>query len=125
MVNITQEFGKAVYVIKGYGPEGITINDQVYTQSLVVAPDHLDIGWGPTTCAGLSVEAMDAVMRLNPELVVLGTGSTLTFPGRDILLHMRQQGIGLEVMDTAAACRTYNILMSEGRNVAAALIRLG
>jgi uncharacterized protein len=62
------------------------------------------------------------VLDLNVKVVLLGTGEQLRFPTPDTTRHLVEQGIGVEIMDTAAACRTYNVLVSEGRAVAAALI---
>ena len=70
----------------------------------------------------LSDDHLAAVHELEPEVVLLGTGARQTFPDRELMLGLLQAGIGLEIMDTASACRTYNVLMSEGRRVVAALI---
>ena len=70
----------------------------------------------------LSSEGLEKLKNLGTEIILLGTGKTLRFPPREVLKSFFQAGIGLEVMDTQAACRTYNILAGEGRYIAAALI---
>lgn len=108
--------------IRAQAPGEVRINDAIYVRSLIVMPSEIVPDWGPTDFAGLNTDHFEAIARLKPELVLLGTGARLVFPHPRLTLALIQAGIGLEVMDTAAACRTYNILMGEGRAVAAALI---
>lgn len=112
----------AAYRIRGYEPGQVTINDRVIITSAIVTPDKLYADWPPARFEQLKLEHMEAVIELSPEIVLLGTGQRQHFPARNIMLSLLERGIGLEVMDTGSACRTYNILMSEGRRVAAALI---
>jgi uncharacterized protein len=90
--------------------------------SFVLSPKHLLRDWTPTSIDDLQAEHLDPIIELQPELVLLGTGTRLTFPAPQLLASLHRQRIGVEVMDTAAACRTYNILMGEGRFVVAGLI---
>jgi len=78
--------------------------------------------WGPETITGLNTDHIRQLWRLKPELVILGTGNKLVFPAIEIYASLIQQNIGIEFMDTRAACRTYNIVMGEGRNVVAGII---
>jgi uncharacterized protein len=110
------------YRIQGYGEGEIRINEVRYRESLLVTPDTLITEWGPRSVATIGPEDFRAVHDLDPEVVLLGTGEQQTFPGRELMLSVLETGVGLEVMDTASACRTYNVLMSEGRRVVAALI---
>lgn len=112
----------AAYLIRRYEPGRITINDETVTASVVLTPETLLRDWPPSRFEDLERTHLDAVLELEPEVVLLGTGESQRFPSRDIMLTLLERGIGIEVMDTAAACRTYNILMGEGRRVAAALI---
>lgn len=121
-MRITQDFGDATYVIRAYDTGMVMVNETNFNQSLVVMPDHLEPNWQPKDLEELTVEHLEPIVALNPELVILGTGVRLRFPGPHVQAYFVQHGIGIEVMDTPAACRTYNILMSEGRNVACALI---
>ena len=90
--------------------------------SFIVSPRHLLRNWAPENIDSLLADHLSAIIELQPELVLLGTGPQLKFPAHSILAEVHQQRIGIEIMDTAAACRTYNILMAEGRFVVAGLI---
>ena len=124
-MNITQEFGDASYVIRGYQAGAVIVNETTYKHSLLVMPEHLNSDWEPQLLEDIAEKHLQQIVELGPEVVILGTGSHFQFPGGDVQRYFLQRGIGIEVMDTAAACRTYNILMSEGRNVACALLLEG
>ncbi|WP_295385569.1 Mth938-like domain-containing protein [uncultured Thiodictyon sp.] len=111
-------------LIQAYGPEGIRIGARTYRGGLIVTPGRIIADWGPIDSAGLSAEHLQALIDLNPELIVLGTGATQVFPDPSFYAAALERRIGLETMDTAAACRTYNILMAEGRLVVAGLLPL-
>ncbi len=113
---------EGAYHIQGYADGEIRINDVRHAESLLVTPDTLVTEWGPDSLQALNEAHLTAVHELEPEVVLLGTGARQTFPDRGLMLGLLQAGIGLEIMDTASACRTYNVLMSEGRRVVAALI---
>ena len=85
-------------------------------------PDRIAEDWKVQNFEALVEDNTEALAALKPELVLLGTGDVLRFPDPRLLVNLTHAGIGAEVMDTRAACRTYNILAEEGRNVAAALI---
>ncbi|MGI9305273.1 MAG: Mth938-like domain-containing protein [Gammaproteobacteria bacterium] len=121
-MNITQDFGNATYLIRGYDAHEIRINDSSYTRSVLITPDFLDSEWPPQRVEEIATKHIEAIAALKPEVVVLGTGAKIKFPAREISHFFLERGVGVEIMDTPAACRTYNILMSEGRNVAAGLI---
>lgn len=109
-------------VVTGYGARHILVNGTRFERSLVVLPDRLIQDWGPSGGQPLSAEAVSGLAALGVSIVLIGTGEKLDFPPPDILRPLIEAGIGFEVMDTPAACRTYNILMGEQREVAAALI---
>ncbi len=100
----------------------IEVNKQRYTQTLIVMPQSLIQDWQVFSFGDLSNEHFRQIADLNPEVVLLGTGATHLFLHPKHYQLLTEKGIALECMSTAAACRTYNILMSEGRNVAAALL---
>lgn len=110
------------HLITAYDEGYIEINKQRYTQNLIVMPQTLIQGWQVTSFAALTNEHFREIADLKPEVVLLGTGAKHLFLHPRHHQHLTDNGIALECMSTAAACRTYNILMSEGRIVAAALI---
>lgn len=110
------------FYIKSYSPGEIQINEQLFQQSVILSPSELIENWPPQTIADLKIEHLAAIFTLKPNVVILGTGSKQQFPTADILDLFEKQHIGIEVMDTNAACRTYNVLTSEARNVVAALL---
>ena len=106
----------------GYGTGYVMINHVRYEQSLVVLPDRIIENWEPETFEQLKTEHFEFLLSLQPEMVLVGTGSVLRFPHPSLTKILIASGIGVEVMDTAAVCRTYNILMAEERRVAAAIV---
>ncbi|WP_119154359.1 Mth938-like domain-containing protein [Caldimonas tepidiphila] len=109
-------------VISGYTPQHIAINGQPWTQSMLV-PWAGEVGsWDVTRFDEMSAGHLASVAQLAPELVIIGTGARQRFLRPDVLRPLIEARIGFEIMDTAAACRTYNILVSEGRSVVAALL---
>lgn len=115
------------YLITAFDDGLVKINLQTYTNSLILMPNILIDDWlsatpMPHALKALTVENIATIAQLNPEVVLLGTGKTHQFMHPKMVAALTQMNIAVEFMSTAAACRTYNILMSEGRNVAAALI---
>jgi uncharacterized protein len=105
----------------GYGPGYVSVNGSRREVSTVVLSDRI-LDWEVAGFASLTESVFADLARLPVELVLLGTGATLCFPHPRLTQPLRDAGIGLEVMDTSAACRTYNILLGEDRRVAAALL---
>lgn len=118
------ETGGQANLIRTYAAGCIVVNQESYSHSLIVLPQQIVADWGPQDFEALAPTHFDALVALNPEVVLLGTGQRQRFPRAELLTSLVTAGIGWEVMDTAAACRTYNILMGEGRNVAAALLMI-
>jgi uncharacterized protein len=106
----------------GYGAGYVEVNGKRHASSLVVSAERLVTDWPATSIDALGADHLAAILELKPEIAILGTGSTFRFPEPARLALLHQARIGVEVMDTQAACRTYNILLGEGRNVVAALI---
>jgi uncharacterized protein len=111
-------------VIRSYGPGQVRIRDDLYHASLIVTPTKIISDWPPQSFDDLAASYLEALVVLEPELVVLGTGKYLRFPAPAVTSVLIDAKVGFEVMDTGAACRTYNILMSEGRKVVAALLMI-
>ena len=110
------------YLITGYGLGFVEINQQRSFANLIVMPDKLVLDWPATDFANLNGVHFMQIVDLKPEVVLLGTGEKHQFLHPKIAQQLIENGIALECMTTSAACRTYNILMSEGRHVAAALL---
>ena len=114
------------YLITGYGAgdDGsfVEINKQRYTRNLIVMADKLILDWQATDFANLTEMHFEELLDLKPEVVLLGTGEKHQFLHPKVAQTLTKNNIPLECMTTAAACRTYNILMSEGRHVAVALL---
>jgi uncharacterized protein len=106
----------------GYGEGYVLVNARRYEHSLVVLPGQLIENWGMSDVGALGEDQISFLTGLHMEIILLGTGGELRFPHPRLLRPLALAGIGVEVMDTRAACRTYNVLLAEGRNVAAALI---
>ncbi len=109
-------------VITGVGPGWIRIGVREYRENVVMTAERIAPGWAPGGFDQLGAADFDSVVALAPEIVLLGTGATQQFPHPRITRSLTDAHIGVEVMSTPAACRTFNILAAEGRKVAAALL---
>ena len=109
-------------IFSGYGPGYVVVNNKRYEKSLITMPDNIIEDWQALTAEQLTEDHFELLIPYEPEIILLGTGTTLRFPSPLVTKNLLKLKIGVEVMDTNAACRTYNILMAEGRNVAAALL---
>jgi uncharacterized protein len=112
----------ALNTFTGYGEGYVMVNGARLERSVVVLPDRLVPDWPPNAFDELAPEHFAALQGLGCEIVLLGTGNRQRFPGAEVIAPLLRAGIGVEVMDLQAACRTYNILMAEQRKVAAALL---
>lgn len=109
-------------VFTGHGQGYVRIGETDHHDNLLVTPDRLIGGWAPGGFDALSESDFTALAALKPEVALFGSGATMRFPHPRLTRALAEAGIGLEVMDTPAACRTYNILAAEGRRVAAAIL---
>ena len=110
-----------VNTITGYGEGYVMVNGERRASSVVVLPDRVE-QWSAAAFDALTLEDFAFLKNLDVEIVLLGTGPRQRFPHPRLTAALAQAGIGLEVMDVQAACRTYNILVAEERKVAAALL---
>jgi uncharacterized protein len=99
----------------------ITVSGERYARTIVLTQDEVFEDWDPKPIADLSDADFDTLLALSPEIVLLGTGSSNVFPPRELIFAFARRGVGLECMDTAAAARTFNVLATEGRQIAAVL----
>lgn len=122
MPGLILDNNQARYQIRSYQPGEIKINKQILTSSVIVTPDKLIENWQPQTSDELSAESFNILIELKPDIVIIGTGSEIVFLEPELYGELINLGIGVEFMDTRSACRTYNALSSENRDVAAALV---
>ena len=108
--------------ISRHGAQGVIINGVEYRDSVIVPWRGSVTPWAVDGFASLTAAHFAELAALQPELVIFGSGNRIRFPRPELLQALMSRRIGLETMDTAAACRTYNVLLAEGRNVVAALL---
>lgn len=110
--------------IRHYSPGEIRVGGSDYERSVIVTPRRVIPDWAPQTIEALTREHLDRLLAIDPrpDMILLGTGTRQHFPERETLAPLFAAGLGVEIMDTAAACRTWNIVLAEGRRAAAALI---
>ena len=113
---------KGVNAVTACGPDEIRVGPHVIRRSVILSPKQIIFDWPVSSISNLSIEDLAPALKLEPEIVLLGTGMRLAFPAGEIQAGILSRGVGFEVMDTAAACRTFNILLAEDRSVVAALI---
>lgn len=122
-MQLSHERPDYAWVLRGADGRRARVNDRVLERSLALAPDRLVEDWdAPATAAALEPRHLEPLLALAPELVVLGTGERQVFPPAAAMAACLTRGIGIEVMDNAAAARTYNVLAGEGRKVVVALL---
>ena len=100
----------------------ITIGDEVIRENVVLLRDQVLRGWKVKDPSTVTIVDLEDALAHQPEIILFGTGWLNCLPPRELVFALARRGIGLEAMDTPAACRTFNILVSEERNVAALLI---
>ena len=110
------------YYIRSYSEGHIVLNTGSYQQSLVIFGDQLITNWPVPTIGQLTSKHLIDLLAYKPEIVLLGTGKKQVFPPSELLAPTFDYGIGIEIMSTTSAAKTYNILAAEGRNAMAALI---
>lgn len=121
-MGLTRDDNTAQFQIQSFQPGRIQVNDVVYTSSIIVSSDRLIKNWRPQIISELTRDDLSIIIDLSPAILLLGTGGDLAFPDLDVYGDLINEGIGVEVMDTRAACRTFAALTAENRNVVAALI---
>lgn len=122
MPSLTLDDNSALYQIRAYQPGEITVNDKVFNNSVIVTPTQLVSDWPPQTVQELTAQHFAWIAATRPDILLIGTGAKMVFLPQEIYGELINLGIGVECMDTSAACRTYNALSAENRNVAAALL---
>lgn len=113
------------HIIRAYDAHSVNINGMVFKQSLVVSKHHLVTDWRVRSIEDLNETLLAELLVIQPEVILIGTGQKLQFPHPQCYASLLNQGIGVEFMDSGAACRTYNILRGEERQVVAGIILPG
>lgn len=113
--------GAGLNLFSGYGTGFVAVNNVRYEKCVVVSPQAV-IEWGVSGFEALTAADFGFIEALKPEIMILGTGATQRFPRPELTRALAATGMGVEVMDSRAACRTYNILATEGRKVVAAIL---
>ena len=108
--------------ITGYGDGYVEINQTPYAHAVLLSSDGAISAWTAQSFDSLEASHFTQMVELKPELILIGTGSKKRFPKPELLKSLILANIGFEIMDSQAACRTYNILVGEGRQVLLALI---
>ncbi|MEW9570599.1 Mth938-like domain-containing protein [Rhodanobacter sp. Si-c] len=121
-MDLSLERPEGYLFVRRVGKNSITLIDRELTDSFLLAPDRVVEHWPVHGAGSLDASHVDALLDLQPELVLLGTGTQQTFPAAAFMAGFLRKGIGVEVMDNAAAARTYNLLAGEGRQVVAAFM---
>jgi len=113
---------EGVNAVFGHGPGEISVNSTVFRHSVIVPWKGDIVAWDVDTFEALTAAHFLKVAELKPELVIFGSGPRIRFPSPALLRPLIERGVGLETMDTGAACRTYNVLAAEGRSVVLAAL---
>ena len=121
-MKLNLEMPGGIHIVRGYSSAGVRINDRLYAGSVIVTATSVIEHWPPRSVDELTQAHLDDALALKPEVLLIGTGRIQKFPSRELLGSLHSSRTGFEIMDTGAACRTYNVLVGERRNVAAALI---
>jgi uncharacterized protein len=111
----------ASITVRSVSSREISVGATVYRRTIAITTDRILDSWPPTPVANLANEDFAELLVTEPEVIVLGTGDSIVFPPRELVIGMARRGVGLESMDTPAAARTFNVLAGEGRRVAAVL----
>lgn len=119
-----QHPGDKVFV-RAVGSAGVTVAGQTYTTAVILTPDSVHADWPVDSTADISAQTLETVVGLDPELVIIGTGAEQRFLEPDVMMVFHERGIGIEIMNTQAACRTFNLLVMEERRVVAAMLPPG
>lgn len=121
-LKLHQDSSGALNTVTGYGAHYVDVNLVRHESSILLLPDTPVADWPVSSFDLLAAEHFDLLLETTPEVVVFGSGARLRFPHPRLTASLTARRIGVETMDFMAACRTYNILMAEGRRVAAALL---
>jgi uncharacterized protein len=121
-MKLQPDLADGVNIINAHTTDSISVNGQAHTKSILVPPTGPVMPWPVASMSELTEAHFEQILQARPELVIFGSGRVLRFPPPALLRPLMAARIGFETMDTPAACRTYNILVGEGRRAMAALL---
>jgi uncharacterized protein len=121
-MKLTVDAPGSANIIRAYTPTGFRIGQRDCAGSVIVSAVTLIENWRPRDMAGIEMADLEPALALTPEVLLIGSGARQVFPGRELLAALHHAKVGFEVMNTGAACRTYNVMLAEGRAVVAALL---
>lgn len=136
-MKIALDTGRNTYLIKACAADHVVVAgpgvrdaapgpaapaERILKTSFIVSPARVVAEWAAPVAGAVDLPALEPALALEPEVMLLGTGTRLRWPAGGLVRAVNARGVGFEVMDTATACRTYNVLALEGRRVVAALI---
>ena len=115
----------SVNLIAAWKKGAILVGEEWLLGHVIISPETIIRDWGVDTPAALAVDHLESAVAMRPEIILVGTGAQLVLPEENLMQLLGERGIGVEIMDTPAACRTYNVLAHEHRRVVAALFEPG
>ncbi len=121
-MQFTRDAANEAHAVVACGDGLLRLREREFRSSVIVTRNAIVEGWQPAAAEDLTIEDFGPLLELAPEVVLLGTGSRQRIPPPQLYAEFAARGIGLEVMDNRAACRTYNLLLSEYRDVALAVL---
>lgn len=121
-MKLSEDYSIGTNVIRSFTNQAIEVNNRTYNSSLIVSNTLLIPDWEVNDIQQMSHENWQELTKHKPELIIIGTGNSIVFPHPSSYAPAIEQGIGVEFMDSAAACRTYNVLVAEDRFVIAGII---
>lgn len=116
-MQLQQELGEVGYVLRGVTADGVLVNDRTLARSFLLSPQRLLENWSATAGSALTPEDLLPLLEMQPSVILIGTGERQIFPAPAVMAAALTRGIGIEVMNSAAAARTFNVLAAEGRKV--------
>lgn len=122
MPELTLDLPGQHYYIRAVSAAAIQVVDRWFEGSIIVSAEQVLADWPPARIGELAAEHFAAILALEPDVVLIGTGARQHFLAPELMVPFYESGVGAEVMSTAAACRTFNVLVAEGRKVVAALL---
>ena len=110
------------HAVRSWEPGRLCVGDQTHCTHLIISPGEIVSSWSPRNPGSITLEDLQPALSFDPEVLILGTGIRQQFPSQQVSYTVMQKGVGFEVMDTGAACRTFNVLLSEYRHVVGAFL---